>query len=58
MIVQLLTTLSLAVNVGYQIPQLILLASTCVSSDVPPVSGAKPKAKKALIRVSYDEYTV
>ena len=51
MIVQLLTTLSLAVNVGYQIPQLILLARRIDSSDVPPVSGARRNAKKALIRV-------
>ena len=41
MIVQTLTTLSLIVNVGYQIPQVILLANQN-SSPVPSVSTGKP----------------
>jgi len=39
MIVEILTALSLAVNMGYQIPQLILLANRSRAPCVPATSG-------------------
>ena len=48
MLLEILTTGSLMVNIGYQMPQLILLAKRSKSGQVPQVSGKPIEKKKAL----------